>query len=250
MNLIDTPNIDQNISRLILDTPFIDRNIISYGLVVYALDTKKWVIIQRKHSAEFLLLIRGLYRKSHIPFLLIHITPDEANILTNCINNVDFFTSFYINELNLPDTGLDYAITRIKESYSIFQHLLLKFNVSENTLNWTWPKGRLSNTTSYKEKPLECAIREFIEEVEIQLPNALYISDDYVTEIIKTLSGRHIESRYWLYIIPNEINLYPPINHPEVSNRIWINISDTLDKLYNNDTIFKILQLIPIQLNI
>jgi len=226
----------QNRHRLILDTPFSMKSTISYGLIVYAQDTKRWAIIQRKHSVEFLLFIRGSYRLTYLPLLLSFITEPEASIILECIKGgPDVFTNIYLNDLKLCSDGLEYALIRFAESRKIVPKLLSKLNLSKNTLRWTWPKGRLL-ISSARETPFDCAKREFTEEVEITLPPPLFISDTYLSENIKTITGRNIESRYWIYIISNEIPMTSPQSNPEVANRIWADTETCRSMInpYNN----------------
>lgn len=215
-----------NKNRLILDTPFSTKSTISYGLIVYACDTKHWVLIQRKHSVEFLLIMRGLYRITYLPLLLSCITPHEASILYQCISSDKHtFADIFLDELDLNKKELTYAQTRFEETKTIISYLLSKLNLSYNKLKWTWPKGRLL-ISDQKETPFACAKREFTEEVEITLPLPLFVSDSFVTESIKTITGRSIESRYWIYIIPHEIPITTPNNHPEVSSRKWVSTDE------------------------
>lgn len=224
--------------RLILDTPFYTRSIISYGFIVYANDTSRWAIIQRKHSVDFLLFIRGLYRLTYLPMILSCITDDEALKIYRCLRyGLEIFKTLYLEELGLSSDGLEYALIRMAESRNVVSNLLPKLNLTKNNLSWTWPKGRL-HISSVRESPFECAKREFTEEVEIILPSPLYISDTYVSENIRTITGRNIESRYWIYIIPNEIPMESPKCHPEVSNRIWAD-SDQCRKLVRHDNLFQ-----------
>ncbi|CAH6420756.1 Hypothetical protein HVR_LOCUS1281 [uncultured virus] len=216
--------------RLVLDTPFSTRSTISYGLIVFARDTQRWAIIQRKHSVEFLLFIRGLYRLTHLPLLLSCITSGEADIINRCLKGgPSVFNEIFTKELELDPSGLKYALVRMAECRHVVINLLSKLNLSRNQLKWTWPKGRL-HISSNRETPFACACREFTEEVEVQLPAPLFISDTYVSESIRTITGRNIESRYWIYIIPNEIPMIPPKSHPEVSNRQWVD-TETCGKM-------------------
>ena len=215
---------NQRKRRLILETPFTSKSIISYGLIVYAIDTQRWALIQRKHSVEFLLFIRGLYRLTHLPLLLSSITSHESTIIKKCIDNgPSFFKDFYLNHLDLDPIGLKYSLIRLAESRTIVTKLLSNIDLTQNQLQWTWPKGRLHisfDNTITRETPFDCAKREFSEEVEITLPPPLFISDTYVSENIQTFTGRNIESRYWIYVISNEIPMSHPSSNPEVSNQI------------------------------
>lgn len=230
-------------NRLILNTPFSSRSTISYGLIVYAKDTKRWVIIQRKHSIEFLLFIRGLYRLTYLPLLLSQVTPNEADIIKSCLEGgPEVFKEVFLKTLDLDPKGLNYALVRMAESRSIAMKLLARFDLSSNQLAWTWPKGRQSYMgnpeVSDRETPFACARREFMEEVEIKLPPPLFISDSYLSSNFHTLTGRNIESRFWIYVIPNEIPITPAEFHPEVSNRLWVD-TETCNTLIPNDALFK-----------
>lgn len=229
-----------NKRRLILETPFSGKSIISYGLIVYARDTKKWAIIQRKHSVEFLLFIRGLYRVTYLPLLLSCITADEGLMIKQCIDGGPIvFKNIYTDVLHLHIDGLPYALTRMAESHKILSKMLPKLDLSVNQLNWTWPKGRL-HISPARETPFECAKREFAEEVEIDLPQPSYVSDNYISEVIKTITGRTIESRYWIYIIPHEIPMVTPDSNPEVSDRMWADSDMCREKLRYSDLFEKI----------
>jgi hypothetical protein len=276
-------------NRLIISTPFFTKSTISYGLIVYSKNTKKWVLVQRKHSVEFLLFIKGLYRISYLPILINCITLNELDIIHKCINDPEYFKYIYNDILQLDITSFDYALIRITENSEILTKLLNSIKINDNILSWNWPKGRLyfkqspglfgnsigiakqspvlfgnqveidkqsfglfgnstgiakqsaeftiEDTSSNVETPLECAKREFLEEVEITLPPPLYITENYITNIIRTINGRNIESRYWIYIINDEIPISPPDNNPEVISRDWFD-TDTAQKLLNNDEFF------------
>lgn len=235
--------------RLILDTPFSVRSTVSYGLIVYARDTERWAIIQRKHSVEFLLFMRGFYRLTHLPLLLSCITVPEAEIIKKCLNEgPTVFKNIYLHDLGLCEDSLQYALVRMAESRKVVLNLLPKLDLTKNELSWTWPKGRLTYTQpgsiAERETPFDCAKREFTEEVEIELPAPLFISDTYVSEIVHTITGRNIESRYWIYIIPNEIPLTPPLDHPEVASRIWADTNQCRALVHHDDLFARITDMI------
>lgn len=224
--------------RLVLNTPFDTKSIISYGLIVYAKSTQNWIIIQRKHSVEFMIYMKGLYRETFLPFLLSAITLEESYIIKKCIElEFDFFSKVYIEDLGCSIEELSYAFLRFSETKHIVSKILDNIDNSKNTLKWTWPKGRL-NIGYIRESPYTCAIREFKEEVEIDLPPPLYISDNYITETCKTFMGRTIESKYWIYIIDKEIPIVPPKQHTEVSDRKWVN-TETVCDLFRNELLLK-----------
>lgn len=229
-----------NPHRIILDTPFICKSTISYGLIVYAKNTKKWAIVQRRHSIEFMVFIRGIYRITHLPFLLSCIMETESANIQKCLHDgPDSFTTLYLNELHLPDEGLEYALIRMAESRNIVLNLLSKINLKENTLDWNWPKGRISYSIDpdTRESAFDCAIREFNEEVEINLPPPIFISDTYLTETISTITGRNIESRYWIYILSEEIPMPVTNDNFEVYDKQWVT-TEKCKSMIRRDTLF------------
>ena len=222
--------------RLIINTPFIERSIISYGLIVYAKQTQTWAVIQRKHSVEFLLYIRGSYKISQLPLLLSKITPEEKDMVLNCLSDINYCKNIFLNVVKMSKNDWEYASLRLTETSHIALLIIMACDVSKNELAWNWPKGRI-HISSKRETPMACARREFNEEVEVVLTQPLYISDKYISEILRTSSGRVIEARYWIYIIENEIAMPELHEHPEVSARRWVT-TDECYNLINNKSLF------------
>lgn len=221
---------DDYTKRIIIETPFHMTSVISYGLMVFSNDTKKWVIVQGQHTSEYLLIIKGYYRPTFTKLLLLKITQNECEKLKKCLlKNPKTFKDLYLNELKLEKNGLLYAIVRMAESKDYILEIINDLDLSKNTLPWMWPKGRLQNKNN-KESLFDCAKREFKEEVEIDLPPSIYNSDSLVNESITTITGRKIESNYWIYVINNEIPLHTPLDNDEVSDRKWVD-TETLFKL-------------------
>jgi len=222
-------------NRVIIDTPFYQKKIISYGLIVYALKTKRCIVVQRKHSVEFLIIICGTYRKSYLIFLLKCITQQELNRLKIMLTLTQEQFNHYLIDIGLDMADLNYAYIRFIDSYDILYHYVSNYN-NNILLHWTWPKGRLNvddNETGYM-----CALREFEEEVEIKLPDPIYLSPQYINlDMIKTINNKLIETRCWLYVVQDEIELTPIVNHKEVSQRQWIDL-DMAVQLTNNVNIY------------
>ena len=227
--------IDPGKRRLVLSTPFSFKNTISYGLVVFAKNTGRWIMVENKNTIDFLIFFEGSYRLTNLPLILSLITQDESDIIRQClIGGPDKFASIYM-ELQLNPDGLPYALMRMMENYDTISSLLSNLELFKNKLKWTWPKGRISY--SNRETPFECAKREFVEEVEIALPDPLFISDNYIHETIKTMMGRSIESRYWIYITENEVPIHRPELNLEVNDRKWVDI-ETCRNMMNSSSLF------------
>lgn len=229
--------------RLIVDSSFKYKTTISYGLIVYAKNTKRFLLVCRKHSIDFLLFIKGCYRKTTLPFILNKITPDEAKIIP-FLNDESEFYKYFVEELGFDKEDFDYAYSRYLENLDCAKNIIYSYNLENNKLSWGWPKGRLN--ISPKETPFSCALREFKEEVGVNVPPFIYKSDKFYIDRIKTFFGRIIESRYWIYIIENEFPLSNvELTNKEISNRQWFtyeeckNILSNPNILIENENIFK-----------
>jgi 8-oxo-dGTP pyrophosphatase MutT (NUDIX family) len=139
---------------------------------------------------------------------------------TLIVNNKKYFKKVFI-DVGFEKKDYQYAYDRFLNIIPIIQNYDI---VNNNQLQWTWPKGRINvDETGY-----QCALREFEEEVEIVLPSALFISPDYyVVDVLKTVD-KIIETRCWLYIIKEQIDLPPLFEHKEVNDRQWIPLQDAL----------------------
>jgi hypothetical protein len=209
--------------RLITSTNFDKSKIISHGLIVYAKDTKETILVQRLHSIEYLLIFTGQYRPSLIPLLIPNLTLEEILILKKIIKDNDLFKPIFLEMGYTKD--LDYAYIRFIESIAIIEKCIERYS-NDNKLKWTFPKGRINLEDL---DGFTCACREFVEEVEHELPEATYISPNYfVVENLTTLGCKTIESRCWLYVIENKFDLSPITHHNEVNDRKWVSIEQAL----------------------
>jgi ADP-ribose pyrophosphatase YjhB (NUDIX family) len=219
--------------RLITQTSFENSKIISYGLIMIEKDTYDCIVVQRLHSVEFLLILSGQYRPSLICLLMPHITLEEIDIFQKLIDNHDLYKEVFIN-VGYDEKDYEYAYIRFLESKHIIQKSINKYN-HNNDLKWTFPKGRLN--IEDKEDGYSCACREFIEEVEHDLPEPLYISENYITiETIKTLGCKLIETRCWVYVVKDKFELLLTSNK-EVSNRKWTSLNEALE-LMNKKSLY------------
>jgi hypothetical protein len=199
---------------------------VSHGLIVYALDSQKWILVQRKHSAEFMVFIKGYYRLVHLPLLVRKFMPSEVAHIVEALKEIEYFNDLYTEVLCLPPKGLSYGRLRFSEVLKIIPSLLTMVAV-DNTLTWSWPKGRPLYGT-VKEDSLVTAKREFVEEVEIMLPPSLFQSNECIMHEQLTTTGKIINSYYWFYAVEKEFVLPPVTEHTEVQDRAWYTVDDSL----------------------
>lgn len=215
--------------RLIIDNTFNTKSIISYGLIVYALDSEKILIIQRKHSVEFVLLMTGNYRPTYLPFLISMLTALERDHLYYSLQDESYFKNLYIKEFYSKRLNIKYVYTRLMDAKEEIINLLFFFRHKINYLTWHWPKGRPNNS---KEDGFACAKREFIEEVEVFLPKPLVIDNQIYLSTAKALGGRNIKNKYFFCVIEKEFSLPETCINDEVSNRKWVKVK-SLKKYMN-----------------
>lgn len=223
------------IYRVVTDSPFSFKRTLSYGLIVISKKTKRMVAVQRKHSAEFLAILTGVYSSGSLPFLLSSITQQEADILTSLIKtDREQFLSIFI-ELKIFHYDADYVWDLWLHNQERIKYFLDNIKFTDNNLSWCWPKGRPNN-----EIPFECAKREFWEEVQVRLPPYIHRDNKAPTQIFKTVTGRQIESKFFIYLIEDEFDIPPADNHPEVNDRNWFTLDQCKfifdyfsDQLYN-----------------
>lgn len=183
--------------------------------MIHAIDTDRWLIVQRKHSVEFILLLQGKYCYSHLPVLLTRITQEEGQTLNNIIEEkLDYFES-YRKSIGIGTYDAPYAYELLIRFRECILRILSNFTLSPAPC-WTWPKGRCCRG----EAPFDCAVREFEEEVELSLPNGTV--GDAITRNFKSLGGNLIEDRCWLYQVDNEFILPRIDNNLEVNQTKWI----------------------------
>lgn len=202
--------------RIVLKTPFITIPVVSYGLIVTAEDTGRSLIVQRKHSADYINILLGLYRPSHLALMLSNITIDEAKMLLYVINNNK--VRELIDDI-LPDhTDIEYKLTRLREDADLIRKILAQHQPIRSAPEWTWPKGRINY--SKREPGFDCAKREFTEEVGVELPEATRIIEQ-PTQKFSSINGRRIETRLWRYYVQNEFKIGSNNDQAEVRGIKW-----------------------------
>lgn len=96
----------KNHLRYIISSNCSTHSVVSYGLSVYAYKTKRWLVVQRKHSAEFLLFMKGYYRPSMLWNLFSETTGEEKDIVRKYLKlfNPDRYGGENVNE-NVNENG-------------------------------------------------------------------------------------------------------------------------------------------------
>lgn len=221
---------------------YVNKISVSYGLIVFCVKTKRMVLVRRKHSIAFLMIMGGMYRESYLWDYIKNLTKEEAEIIRKCINSKRYFDFShkklsFVCKLELCKNKFYKNIFCIKEIFSRTKN----FN---SNLQWYWPKGKTSHNG---EVPFECAKREFLEEVESILPEPIYIHPIWINNFFLVNGNKKIENNFLLYIINEEFEIKKKVSSSEISERGWFDLN-TCKKLISDDPFFNIvLSYIPNQ---
>ena len=197
--------------RLILNTPFQSTNIKSYGLMVHAINTDKWLTVQRRHSVAYMIYMSGGYRLSQVGIMFSNMTEEEVNKIATMTPE----------EYNTEYKSLQYSAGL---EYSKHRHIQSK-HIAENhkvfsELEWTWPKGQAHN----RETQIQTAIREFEEEAQTKLPQGNIRKK--MTTNIKGLFGKTITTTCWVYDVEEQFDTFTSKSNTEIVDCMWVNSQD------------------------
>ena len=146
--------------------------IMSFGIICYKIvnDDIKYIMIQRKDSLSFMEFVRGKYNiddTKYILKLIEYMTDSEKKILlSNTFDQIWNYTWCQLNHGSFKHTK-EYI-----ESKNKFEIIILNYNIKNSLITknnniseqeWGFPKGR----KKLKENDVDCAIREFCEETQL-----------------------------------------------------------------------------------
>lgn len=125
-------------------------------------DAIKVLMVRRKHSMAFTEFIRGKYEQDNIEFiktLISNMTYEEHELLRT-LSFDDLWTNHW--GVGRDHHSNEYEISKEKFNHLIIQDLIGSLGYDES--EWGFPKGR----RQHRESDINCAIREFSEETNIQ----------------------------------------------------------------------------------
>jgi len=222
--------------RIILHSPFKQSVIKSYGIILYAKDTGRWLLVQRNHSPEYVELLRGSYIHSNIPILLAGIDKSELFSLKRILleNNSERKKKYFAIEFysTLHTGSIDQGYSKLLDNHNILADSVHDIIPLHDYPEWLWPKGRSSKTDKSQHST---ALREFEEESKIsaRLINPLIINGNY-TIIVESYVGRNSRiytTKLWIYTIDRE---YYPFQSKKItfcSGKVNLNFNniDSID---------------------
>lgn len=240
-------------NRLILESPFMSRSTINYGLIIYNISNKKVLLIKPKYTTDFINFFRGNYRVSYLPFLLSNISYEESKLISECLKfykkeqSLELFNKIYFDSLNLEKSSYSHSLKMLNQNLENAISTLSDIDVSNNAVPWALPKTFTKFNTNiivnYTDKnnlnlsdnecPFDFAVKNIKSITNVDIPDPLYISNTFLSESVKHLSGKIIEYRYWIYIIKDETLNEGQIISPYISEIKWMSEKEASESLSN-----------------
>ena len=217
--------------------------IISYGIIVFRKnkDTYEYLMLRRKHSFGYIDFIRGKYSPYNI-FQIQNIVNEMSNLEKQQILNNPFEElwknmwngTHKLNQLKTEETNSFKKIDIIKNGITFNESILNIKDIIENSpanwdeTEWEFPKGR----RNFKEKDLECALREFEEETGISkskiniIENILPFEETYIGTNHKSYKHKY----FLAFTNETEISLVN-FQDTEVSKLEWKTVDNCLKSI-------------------
>lgn len=213
--------------------------ITSYGIIAFNLNEQgnKFLMIRRKDSFGYIDFIRGKYSPYNI-YQIQNIlnemsSTEKEKILTQSFNKLwrdmwfDVCCNQYKNEEQSSSKKMEQIRTGVIVNNELvtLKDLIDKSNTTWKETEWEFPKGR----RNFKEKDLDCALREFQEETGILLSKINIVENVLpFEEIFIGTNHKSYKHKYFLACI-NEIE--EPLNNfqlTEVSKIEWKTLEQCL----------------------
>ncbi len=205
------------------------KPITSFGIVCYRHNQNKieYLFVQRKDSLGYVDFLRGKYNEKNV-YQLNNIISEMT--LTEKQNIINYTYSELWDKLwNKENEKYD---IKNEEKYNyIKKHKINLFNVVWDEPEWGFPKGR----RNYKEKDLECALREFEEETGYLKKNILLIKNLNPYEEIFTGSNlKSYKHKYFIAMMNYEDTIdESKFQKSEIGNMRWFTCETGLEKIRN-----------------
>jgi 8-oxo-dGTP pyrophosphatase MutT (NUDIX family) len=227
------------------------NSIRSFGVILYNIDipTNKpyFLIYQRRDTFEYTDFLSGLYyQKRHLITLLSLISKEERERLLN--HSFDqLWKDMWLNtNCKMYKEKYEYAKTRFELIKSDLPYLFFSLGTTNEQAPWGFPKGK----KMMKETELDCALREFEEEVRIPITKEYNVMQDQsILECYKGSNRKSYSTVYFLVespnrLIPEKINISDRIRDKTISDEAsdvkWVSLEES--KMYLSDKRQKILQ--------
>jgi len=203
------------------------KPITSFGIVCYRYNKGEieYLLVQRKDSLGYVDFLRGKYNEKNLFQLKNIIQEMTLSEKENIINHTysELWDKLWNKVNDKYDIKNEEKYNYIKKNYI---HLFDSIKWVEP--EWGFPKGR----RNYKEKDLECALREFEEETGYLKKNLILIKN--INQYKEIFIGSHLKSykhKYFIAMIKNEDTYEMNLQKSEIGEMCWFKYEDALKKI-------------------
>jgi len=221
--------------------------ITSYGIITFRIGSSgkyEYLMIRRKDSFGYIDFIRGKYSPynlEHLQNIIDEMSKEEKErILTMSFSQlwllmwrIEYSNSQYKNEENLSCKKFDLirnGVT-VQEKMVTLEQLVENSQTEWMETEWEFPKGR----RDYKERDLDCALREFEEETGISKDQLTIIENILPFEEIYTGSNnKYYKHKYFLAFMKKDSNVEENLENfqkTEVSKLEWKTYEECLEAI-------------------
>ena len=204
------------------------KPITSFGVLCYRFNSNnniiEYLLVQRKDSLGYVDFLRGKYNEKNL-FQLKNIIKEMTK--TEKENIINFSYSELWDKLwNKINEKYD---TKNEEKFNFIKNNKMDlFNVIWEEPEWGFPKGR----RNYKEKDLECALREFEEETGYSKKNLLLIKNlNSYDEIFTGSNLKSYKHKYFIAKMNYEDTQELKFQKSEIGNMEWMSYEKCLEKI-------------------
>jgi len=207
-------------------------NVNNINLLSQYRDKIKFLMIRRKNSLNYIEFLRGKYEQNDLVHIqkLFNLMTIEENLKIKNSNFDNLWNELWKETARNKIYQKEFNSSLNKFNYlksNNFFNLLDDNNLSKFTEpEWGFPKGR----RNYNEKNLNCAIREFIEETNVD------ISQIQILERVNTLEEEYegtnlIKYKHIYYLASSNNNLIMYKENYEIGDIAWLSIDEAIEKI-------------------
>jgi ADP-ribose pyrophosphatase YjhB (NUDIX family) len=206
------------------------KPITSFGIVCYRINPIKqndieYLLVQRKDSLGYVDFLRGKYNEKNLFQLKNIIQEMTITEKENILNHT--YSELWDKLWNKVNDKYDIK-NEEKYNYIKKNHISLFDSIEWTEPEWGFPKGR----RNYKEKDLECALREFEEETGYSKKNVILIKNLNPYEELFTGSNlKSYKHKYFIAMMKYEDTHEMNFQKSEIGDMRWFSYEDALDKI-------------------
>jgi|SaaInlStandDraft_5_1057022.scaffolds.fasta_scaffold03320_2 8-oxo-dGTP pyrophosphatase MutT (NUDIX family) len=230
------------------------RRLSNINKIKYYKDKIKFLLIQRKHSLNYIHFVRGLYNEyefNELKHIFSYMSKNEIEFIKN--NNFEtIWNNLWKKTAKKKNYHKEYKQSYNKFKFIIENNYLTKlYNIGSiyDYPEWEIPKGRKNNN----ESNINCAIREFYEETNISQNeyeiknNITNIHDDFVGT-----DGNKYKNIFYIGFYKKKMNNIIFTNNNEINETRWCSWDEaiTLIRPYHKNKINIINELFLLMINL